>query len=30
MKVMFMTKNFKMNKEIKNKNMKNSLKEAIR
>ncbi len=30
MKVMSMTKNFKMNKEIKNKNMKNSLKEAIR
>lgn len=30
MKVMSMTKNFKINKEIKNKNMKNSLKEAIR
>ncbi len=30
MKVMSMTKNFKINKEIKNKNMKNSLKKAIR
>lgn len=30
MKVMSMTKNFKINKEIKNKNMKNSLKEAIK